>query len=95
MDELHIIYALVTEMTGIIVESKGGAVVKSTERAVGTGNIEGNLGGMDLQGETYAHLVEDIQYGIPTPGKIVVTRIDHARRIGRKRIQQVPDAYCP
>ena len=68
-DESNIVHALITQMTGIIVEAKFPAPAKGLEGFLGSHDIESNFGGMDFQCKPNAFPPKDIQDGFHMSAK--------------------------
>ncbi|MEY2640910.1 MAG: hypothetical protein RL150_303 [Candidatus Parcubacteria bacterium] len=91
VDEFDVVDTLVGEMARIIVEPERRMVVNRSKRALGRGDVEGDFGRMDLQGEFHTVLLEDVHDRTETASKILEAYIDLPRKHRRKRVDEVPD----
>src|SRR4051794_16966935 len=83
--------ALPVQVTGVEVEAELGTVVEGFQGPFGRVNVEGDLSGMDFQGELDAALGEDVEDWIEAIGKELETVVDHLAGDGREAVEQVPD----
>jgi len=72
-DELHVVDALVAEVAGVVVEAEALVVADGVERALGGGDVEGDLGRVHFEAEVDVILLEGLEDGLPALGEIVVT----------------------
>ena len=77
VDELDVVHALVAEVAGVVVETKGRMAVKCLDSALGRGNIKGDFSGVNLEREFDAERLVLVEYGFPARGKIRVASLDH------------------
>ena len=91
VDELHVIDTLVSEVARVVVEAEGGVVVYGLEGALGRRDVECDLGGVGLKGESYAHLLVSVEYGTEAACELVESGLHVILRYGREGVQHVPD----
>ena len=91
VDELHVIDTLVSEVARVVVEAEGGVVVQGLEGALGRRDVECDLGGVGLKGESYAHLLVGVEYGAEAACELVESGLHVILRYGREGVQHVPD----
>ena len=61
------------------------------ESPLGRVDVEGDLGGMDFQGELDAALGEDVENRVEAIGEDLEAVVDHLRRRPAGTVEQVPD----
>ena len=91
-DELGRIDPLPDQVAGIEVEAELGAVVQRGQRPLGGVDVEGDFRGMDFQGELHVALGKHVEDRVEPLGQQLEAGVDHGRRDGRERVEQVPDA---
>ena len=85
------VHPLPDEVAGIEIEAELRPVVERFQGALGRVEVEGDLRGVDLQGEANAMLAEFVHDGIPTLGEEPIPVGDHLRFGRGERVDQVPD----
>ena len=90
-DELHVVDALVAEVAGVVVEAETLVVADGVERALGGGDVEGDLGRVHFEAEVDVVLLEDLEDGLPALGEVVVALLQVGLVGGREGVDRVPD----
>src|ERR1700712_5160267 len=72
LDERHIVYALIAEMAGVIVESEGLSATNGFERALRGRDVEGDFRRVDFECKTDTDFIEDIENRVPALREVVV-----------------------
>jgi hypothetical protein len=88
---LHIVYALVAEVGGLVVEAEPGMVFHSRQGAFGGGRVKGDLGGMHLESEIDFLLGGGIENRCPAFGEIFKSLLPVFLRCWRERVNRMPD----
>ena len=85
------LHPLPLQMAWIEVKSKGRPPPDRVKRTFRTDNIERNLRGVHLKGETNATLVKDVKNRTPKTGESCIPFVDDLCRHRRKPIDQMPN----
>jgi hypothetical protein len=91
LDELGRVEELVGKVRGVEVDAEALAPPDRLERPVGGGKVIGDLGGVHLEGEAHALLVEDVDDRIPALGEVVIASLDLVPVVRREGVEHVPD----
>ena len=91
-DETNVVHSLVAKVAGIVVEPERFPAPQCIDGSVGGGEVKGDFGGMYLEAETDAFLIENIQDRVPEFRELPETFVDLRRIHRRKRIEEMPDA---
>ena len=90
-DELHVVDALITEVTGVVVKAETLVVTDGVERALGRSNVEGDLGRVHFEAKVDIVLLESFEDRLPALGEIVITLLQVGLVGGREGVDRVPD----
>ena len=90
-DELHVVDALVAEVGRVVVEPKTFVAADGLDRALGAGDVEGDLGGVNFEGEVDVGFLEGLEDGAETFGEVGVTSVPVRLGGGREGVNGVPD----
>ncbi len=80
--ELDRVDALPQQVAGIEVETEFLAPLDGRQRALGGDQVEGDLGGMDFEGELHAALAEHVEDRMEPLGEQLEARVDHGSGVG-------------
>ena len=83
-DELDRAHSLPVEMAGVEVEAELLAAAESPKGPLSGEDVEGDLGGMYLEGEPHAGFREHIEDRMPPLGELGIARLDHRLRNRRE-----------
>ena len=89
-DKLHIIYALVPEVRGVVVESEALVAADSLQGAFRGGYVEGDFRRVDFQREVYALFVEGVENRLPALCEVFVSGFNHFFGRRREGIEVLP-----
>ena len=73
-------------MAGVEIESERRPAAQGLQRPAGGGDVEGDLRGVDFEGEADAAFVENVQNRIPHRGEMAESLLDHLVRHGREAV---------
>ena len=90
-DERDIVHPLVAEVRGIVVEAEAAVVFHRGKGALGGGNIECDLGGMNLEGKIDIRFIERIEDRGPAFREVGEAGVPVFLRGRRKRVDRMPD----
>src|SRR5580698_7639090 len=92
VQEANVIDALIGEMGGVEVKAESRMTVEGINGALGGGDVEGDLGRVNFQGEVDVDAVEFIQDRFPAAGEIFKAVLPVLLGSRREGVEAVPDA---
>ncbi len=91
-DKLHVVNALIAEVARVVVEAKRRMAADHFDGALGAGDVERDLGRVDLQRELDAELLVFVEDRLPSRGEILEALVNPRLRHGREAVEVRPDA---
>ena len=92
VDQLDGVDALGDEVAGVEVDAKGRVAIHSLQGGGEGVDVVGDFGGVDLEGEADAELLERVQNGAPARREVFITGGDLGRGGRREGVKLGPDA---
>jgi hypothetical protein len=91
-NERHIVHTLIAQMAGVVVEAEARMPAHRLNRTLRRDDVVGDFRRMHFQCEVDILLREDIQNRLPARGEVGEALLHQIGRVGRERIQILPDA---